>query len=209
MKNIDLYKLSAAEMIENRKISVVKKTVCENFKLHWHDFFEIEIITDGKATQILNGKKYDLKRGYVYLLTTTDFHEMIMSEPLHSYNIMFDDAILSEELVDKIMNIKDNIICLFEGKELEKIIHLAELLRLEESFDEEYTKNLMDCMVMLILNHTTNNESKIKKSSKMLMHKASLYMRMHFRDNLTLDDIAEYVNLNSSYFCKVYRRRQN
>ena len=46
--------------------------------------------------------------------------------------------------------------------------------------------------------------NKAKNSSKVLMHKASLYMRMHFRDNLSLDDIASYVNLNSSYFCKIF-----
>lgn len=207
MKNIDFYKLSADEMIENRKISVIRKTVCENFKLHWHDFFEIEIIIDGSASQILNGKKYDLKRGYVYLLTTTDFHEILMDSPLESYNIMFDESILSEGLVDKIMNIKDNLICLFEGEELDKIIHLAELLRLENQYDEEYINNLLDCMVMLILKHikiADKKTNKQKNSSKVLMHKASLYMRMHFRDNLSLDDIASYVNLNSSYFCKIF-----
>ena len=62
-------------------------------------------------------------------------------------------------------------------------------------------------MVMLILKHikiADKKTNKQKNSSKVLMHKASLYMRMHFRDNLSLDDIASYVNLNSSYFCKIF-----
>ena len=47
--------------------------------MHWHDFYEIEIVIRGTGTQIFNGRNYELKRGCAYLLSPLDFHSVSLN----------------------------------------------------------------------------------------------------------------------------------
>ncbi|GGI44243.1 hypothetical protein GCM10008018_06130 [Paenibacillus marchantiophytorum] len=68
--------------------------------LHGHEFFEMEIILDGRGTQILNGESFHLAPGAIYLLTPVDFHTIIPEPrlPLRLINLKFTEEWLDEEL---------------------------------------------------------------------------------------------------------------
>ncbi len=46
--------------------------------LHWHDFYEIEVVTDGMGTHTANGKTYEWRRGEMHLLCPVDVHEITL-----------------------------------------------------------------------------------------------------------------------------------
>ena len=63
-------------------------------QLHWHEFYEIEYVIEGTATQIINGKEYPIGPGSVTLLSPVDFHsyrDLDPARPLHLINIKFQD----------------------------------------------------------------------------------------------------------------------
>ena len=205
MKNTVPKKILVSTHLENSPVKVSKSIHTSSFELHWHDFFEIEIITGGKGVQILNGKEYPIRKGQISLLTTTDFHEFITSSEYRQYNIRISESVISETNLEKLISLNENIICYLDDKTLKKAIYLAELIDMEKDEpDEHYMCNLIDCLITLILKNFRKTGSVEQKTSKMLMHKASLYMRMHFRENLPLNNIASYVNLNPSYFCRFF-----
>lgn len=187
-------------------VEVSKRPMLSFFELHSHDYFEIEINISGEGVQLLNGAEYKLGRGWVTLLTTTDFHEVVHSEDVCTYNISFNENCISEHITERIMNVSGNICFLAEGSEYDKFIHLAELVMTDDRTNADYSRNLLDCLVMLILKNVSDEEKNIIQSSDSLIHKAITYMRIHFRENLTLDTVAAYVNLNKSYFCKIFAR---
>ena len=191
--------------LQGNPIMVSKTVHTSPFELHWHEFFEIEIITDGSGTQILNGKEYEIKRGQVSLLTTTDFHEFVTDSEYRQYNIRISENVIFEKTLEKLISHNDNIVCYLDEASFRKITYLAELASLEnDSPDENYIRHLIECMLILILKNVKKSGKPVIKTSKMLIHKASLYMRMHFREELPLHRIAEYVNLNPSYFCRFF-----
>ncbi len=51
-------------------------TLRMDFLLHRHSFVEMEYITDGHGENIVNGKKYELKRGAISLLMPWHVHEI-------------------------------------------------------------------------------------------------------------------------------------
>ena len=53
----------------------IRKKILKDYDIHWHDYFEIEMVVEGSADHILNGKTYSLSKGDIYLLTPVDFHE--------------------------------------------------------------------------------------------------------------------------------------
>ena len=58
---------------KSRHIYVDKRTVCNEVRVHWHSYFELEFIIDGSAAHFLNDKEYAVHRGSVYVLNPTDF----------------------------------------------------------------------------------------------------------------------------------------
>lgn len=209
MRNIENDKLTSEQFIgTDKKIAVTRKSIRSDYRLHWHDFFEIEIILDGKGIQRLNGREFWLKTGSVYVLTSTDFHEILVEEPLELYNIMFDESILSEDLTERLLRTGGNVVRQFSGVEFTKMTGLAELLRLETMPDSRYAQNLMDCLLLLLLNGVRQTDRMTAQNHMpVFIQKAALYMRTHFRENPPLQKIAACVNLNPSYFCKLFHER--
>lgn len=208
MKNMDTARLCAQKCIgENQRAVVLKKELNEPFPLHWHDFFEIEIVLKGSGRQVLNGNTYDMQQGTVYLLTPTDFHEIVAAEEILLINIMFHESMLSKDCLESIMGITAPAICRLTQVEYQKMQCLGELMLLEQNLNTLYAKNLLNCMVMRILeNLPVQNPVKTTQTSVLLVHKACLYMRIHFRENPSLTEIADYVQLNPSYFCKIFHK---
>ena len=49
--------------------------------MHWHDYFEFEILLSGNATHICNGQKHRATRGGAWILSQLDFHALVAEEP--------------------------------------------------------------------------------------------------------------------------------
>ena len=81
-----------------RHVAVNRRNI-DSFPLHWHNYFEIEIILSGRGRHLLNGTEYGLERGDCYLLTPVDFHEVQVLEPVELINISFDETCLSEHVL--------------------------------------------------------------------------------------------------------------
>ena len=85
-------------------IEISKRQMLSYFEMHSHDYFEIELITSGTGTQLLNGTEYKLYKGYVSLMTNTDFHGIVYADNVETYNISFSENCISEHITDSIMN---------------------------------------------------------------------------------------------------------
>lgn len=62
----------------------------EDFPQHSHDFIELEIITGGSATHILDGNEYQLSRGAILITLPHFVHELQNVHHLELYNFKFD-----------------------------------------------------------------------------------------------------------------------
>ena len=199
---------TAREYIGNGEIFVTKKEEKTNFPLHWHDFFEIEIITDGCGKQILNGAEYELKRGCAYLLSPTDYHSVKPDPKIKLYNIMFHERLLSEEFLQTITEENTNRIFYFNESELTEILELCDIIEKEFKKDQKYKmeflRNLLDCFLITFLRNTTPSVKLQNKSSH--IQKALLFMQLHFKDNPSLKKTAEFVNLNPNYFSDMFKK---
>ena len=65
---------------EGKHISVRNRSV-GNFPTHWHNYFEMEILSEGRATHYLNGKEYEMGVGCGYILTPADYHMIVPDDP--------------------------------------------------------------------------------------------------------------------------------
>ena len=209
MKNLNF---SALERKVNLDELTVKKKVLEkDSRLHWHNFFEIEVITDGNGTQILNGQEYPLKRGCVYMLLPTDYHEVKIQKNVELYNINFHETMLSEEFLQVLSSEQhDNNVFYFDEDDLKEIIKVCSLIEVEfnrsKKYKNEFLKSILECFLILILRKAQFENNDTNESEKNYIKKAILYMQLYFKDNPSLSDTASAVNLNSDYFSHIFKK---
>ena len=189
------------------EIFVTKKEVNTYFPLHWHDFFEIEIIIGGKGSQILNGNEYELKRGCAYLLSPTDYHSVKSEPQIELYNIMFHERLLSEEFLQIITEENTSRIFYFDEKDITEVLELCDIIETEfqkeHKYKSEFLRNLLDCFLIIFLRNMTSSVKSYNKSTH--IQKALLYIQLHFKDNPSLTKTAEFVNLNPNYFSEMFK----
>ena len=182
-------------------------------QLHWHEFYEIEYVIDGYAKQIINGKEYSVGPGSVTLLSPVDFHsyrEIDPANPLRMINVKFQDLFLPQTVRNDIYMQKRP-----------KIAHMSDnrFRTLMETLYEEFVHNdysrdmvmmhMITYICILIMRHVLSVED-LEKSSEMAhspIQEAVLYVRTHFRDNISADAVAKTVHLSPNYFSEYFKKQ--
>ena len=178
----------------------------KDFPVHWHNFFEIELVTSGSGVHILNGVTYNVSRGSVYILNPADFHKLEPGEELTLWNISFDESMISDSRLCELTGALAKKSFDFSEVEFQSVLKIAELLSAEaEREDCGCSRELCECLLTLILRgdgrsapQENDRFSKIKR--------AILYLEVYFRENPTLEQVAAYVNLNPHYFSELFRK---
>ena len=96
MKDVLQYKrLKNTDYIGDDKYILIEEHITKNFPPHFHDYLEIEIITDGSASYTLNGEDFEISKGSVLFVTTTDFHNIVSDKKIKLLNISFKEILTS------------------------------------------------------------------------------------------------------------------
>lgn len=193
--------------VNERFISANLNQIKQVFPAHSHDFFEIELIESGTGYHILNGQRKELRPGEIYFLTPDDVHAVFPKNNLKLYNIMFSEDFLSgEPSFESVLSCHGEQISL-DDLILQRILPLIEQLCREskdkETYSLEYMQGLFRCIFILLLranNSQSNSEQKYGE-----LHNAVFYIRRHFRENISLADVAKYTSLSKNYFCERFR----
>lgn len=183
-------------------ISVSTKTV-KIYPLHWHEYFEIEIITKGKGTNILNGNKYEISAGCGYLLKPTDYHEVKCDEEIELHSVIFRETMLNETMLLNILHSESRKSKCFTSKEFEALLLAIELLKNENERSGEYKRQLLEYIVHFFVE---KQENKLNPQQISGINKALLYLEVHFREPLSLSMLAKEAGFNSSYFSEIFKQ---
>ena len=184
---------------KGRHLSIDKRYAKE-FPLHAHDYFEVEIVLDGRATQRINGTEMVLERGGVSILSPSDFHEIHL-EPngeLQAWNVAFDETVLSSARLS----------ALFARGGTYRVLDEATLCRvdtaaglLEQELDhEDRVRPLLEYVLSLLMGQPVFPEELTP------MRRAILYVDTHFRENPSLGDVAKVACLSPVYFGNVFKQ---
>ena len=180
----------------------------ESYPMHRHEYFEIEIVLSGSGKQNLNGEVYNLKRGSVYFLTNTDFHEIIISEPLLNYNISMDMLSVSPEFMKKSLSSTQRVFTP-PPDEFKRLCLLAELLEDASSkyqhINPSYSQMLLSCL-LLQMSELFDSEVKNKIGVSSVIQNVILYLHANFRNNPSLDEVADFAQLSRNYISNLFKK---
>ena len=181
------------------------KNFASNIPLHWHNFYELEIILDGRGTHILNGYEYSVKCGSAFLLNPTDFHSLKADEPMKLWHVSFDESILSERRICELSSSDMPKIFELDDASLERISSVAKLLSYEYLYPDGCTAELCEALLCIL---QRSSGIKVENSNEKLLgiRGALIYLDMHFRESPSLRDVASHAGFNPSYFCELFKK---
>lgn len=173
---------------------------------HWHSYFEIEIIDSGCGIHTIGGEEYEVTRGHVYILSPTDFHKMEPRGTLRLWNISFNEAMISSEMLCRLSSKETKKTFVLDGDALERVMKIAELLSHEATLEDEgCSSQLCECLLLMLLRergeaalYTPDRYSRITD--------AIMYMENHFTEPLTLGNVAARVGFNPNYFSDLFHK---
>ena len=200
-------------------LSVRKRNGLLNEKLaktlHWHDYYELELIVGGSGTHILNGESNLLGRGSAYLLSPKDFHTVVESDldPLVLYNINFNEQILPTEILNRLTNAERGIAVSLDEGETKRLSALCEqMLAEEEQEDAAHSRELLTSLfvqlLIALIRHGLQEErtSEHKKLRQPQVGRVVAHLKAHFREPVTLADCAQMVYLTPNYLGEIFHR---
>lgn len=208
MKNaFECKRILVENTANSREKLLVRKKQLHNYDLHWHDCFEIELVLQGTAQQILNGECYSMSPGVIYLLNPTDFHS-ITTEGATVYNIMFNEEMLDEAVLQKILSIDKNIIFHLNEREMRTTEFMISQMLYEfennTQFSDAVIENLMECLFIMILRKCDFEADESSNAEHDAIRKSVLYLHSHFRENPSLAQLAEIAGFNKNYFSGLF-----
>lgn len=186
-----------------------RRTIQNNIHLHWHDFFELELLIEGEAYQTINGNTYHYLPGSCCLLSPSDYHSIEIVTPIEILNLSFNESMLSQEQLRKVVIDKSLLFHQFQRFDreiIEGLFHLC-IKEFERSpQDSACLKMMIECLLAKALSiaQTHGIQSPLPTSANPLQA-AILFLHTHFHESPSLAQVAKIAHYNSSYFSTVFR----
>ena len=107
-----------------------------SFPIHWHDYYEFEILLSGRAQHIRNNTVSEIGAGNAYLMCYNDFHSMTALTDLVIYKVHFKKEFLSSDLTDYLEFHTSE--CCFTDEETTAIKNLLTKLEAEAASNQPF-----------------------------------------------------------------------
>lgn len=187
---------------EGNQIFYICKNGHVNGAPHWHDCFEIELIVDGTCTEALNGVNRDVKRGDITFITPTDLHEIKNINSLVIYNLMFAVETIDTKILNTILLRNERSFSWsLENSEFTYALSVLERAEIEfKNKSQNYERFIIDTINQLLIIILRTDGESLSKEKELSVRSAALYIRMNFKKNPTLEEVAKAVNLYPPYF---------
>jgi len=197
MDNIERYILDSHILVVKRDFEAD-----DPVPMHWHEYYEIEIFLSGKGKMFLNGEEYSFEKGSLFFLTPVDFHRIDFHEKTEALNISFDPACLEDTLMPEILMTMGSMAKLDDLENLLVMINrLKNEIENQKSFSKKYVSSVMNCILIDIYRKCGAGTKEISAP----VQKAILYIHRKFRENITLNEVAEVAGLSVNYFSVKFR----
>lgn len=173
-------------------------------KLHWHDFFELEIVLEGNGLHTLNGEQYEIFPGSAFLLSYKDFHLIHTLSDLTIYNISFTYDAIHAEFINRLSS-TDNLMCMLNAKDFE-VFHyqMAFAEKVKNQSNAFYRILLKDNLENLLIKMVLNG-CKEKSSFPTIIQKSILEINSQFRNPISLESVAKKLFLTPNYFGTLFK----
>ncbi|MFI3238533.1 MAG: AraC family transcriptional regulator [Lachnospiraceae bacterium] len=193
---------------------------------HWHNGLEILCIYSD-AIIYLNGTPFPIKKGDILFINPHVFHSALSETDGYAFAILFDFSLFTSTISDflniNILSplISEDVFILEHTKTTDPLYpallqYLDSLVTLNRKkplgFEIQVKSILYSVFYTLYQNNYINpidNPSKKLASSVKYVQSAIEYMEIHYQKNISIDDLANHLNISKYHFIRIFKAITN
>ncbi len=180
--------------------------------LHYHKFYELELVCSGEAQHKINDRQLRVGKGYISLLKKLDCHVYHFkdTERLTLYSVSFSEKCIASRLYHKLISCYDDTDFFLSDEEYMQIKSLFDILYNRFNNRSEDFFVIRDSALNIILSLLLEKVSMTEVYSETMhnLKKAMLYLSEHFSDtDLSLTKVADAVGLSQNYLGLIFKRK--
>ena len=190
----------------------------ETLEKHWHNYYEMVYISEGRILHHINNNAVEVKKGDFYIIDINDAHsyESFAGEACYLYNVLFYPEFIDTTLKNcyHFSQLIENYLIKFDESILKynptKYLYHDDdgmILGLIKKIEKEYTEKkhgfveLMRCnlieILILTMRKIIDDEKYIKKNS--ITEYIIKYIESGYNEKISLSDIAAQLNYSLPY----------
>ena len=193
----------------------------------YHDFFEITYILDGQGAFHIEGKKYDVTTGDIFIIGNAEFHwvESYLHSSLRTIDLYFipefvynvgQDSFNLEYIrpfLDHSTEFRNRLPSHdFNSKAM---LDLIEKIYIEKSSQNDFyqfaVKNYLMEILLIIMRYFRRFASDIglytkRRADIKRLEKVLTYLQAHYNESISLESAAKIACMSTCYFCKFFKR---
>ena len=181
--------------IKNDSVDVSIKDITGPVTIHWHEFYEIELILSGGGVYHIDGIDYPIERGALYVMSPSSFHRIHFTEDTRLINFMFTLDACDPAFLCGVFDTVPHVTMKLCDREIDFIHTLAK--EMEHSDSVKYLSALMNSILGKIQLMHTKEAPQLQNGD---MQYAILYIQNHFKEDLHLADVARIASYSPNYF---------
>lgn len=222
MKKIDdPYEIRKLDISQNSYISFVSQSRIPHFMWHYHDYYELFAVLDGRGRWVIGDKTGDFKKGQLFIVGP--------SLPHSFFSVSMEDVLEEPFFKAVVVMFNMNLTNLPEVAELTPLLQLAGEGGLYESNVDELVfdklkilpdesglsgfSSLLDILCDLTQGVSQAKRfaatSRVKNLSKEQVDKLDIiysYLHKHYRDDIRLEEVAKKACMSISGLCAFFKR---
>ncbi len=177
------------------------------FSVHWHENIEILFMLNGHGTVTIEDTEHSVKEGDIIVVNSNRIHHVrSLTDRLEYYCLIIDkDYCDSLGFNLDLINIDEKF---NDDKLFDIIAEIAyEVNNKELYFESIVTGNAQKILANLFRNHVSNISEYNSTVAGVEMIKRSIeYIKKHYSEKITLEDIVEHIGYNKFYFCRTFKK---
>lgn len=188
-------------------IGIQHESASHNYGPAFFDHYVLQYVVSGKGTYITNDKVYKLKAGDMFVIFPAQVcqYRACPDDPYKYYSLGIKGESLAR-YIELCGFTKDNCVKSYQNDAVTEILHqIYLLLETPDNVKCVRAQSLMYKFFEVLLSFISSN----KLSSPVhnpTVKKAISYIEHNYIYNISADDIASSVFLNTNYFCSLFKR---
>ena len=197
----------------NDKSEISISEIAEDNRIHRHNCYELEILISGKITLHLNGKRFKMKKGDFWLTLPNNLHQTEKDvEEAKVICIKFGENIILEKIRNLLGMYPDGFVGSFDEDELTAFMKAVKIMvKTHNGINSKLCKNIfIQNAFMAILAECIDKGRGLSQEitedvAEHDIFKAVTYVKKHFTDELTANDMAKRLGYTPNYFSMKFK----
>ncbi len=175
---------------------------------HYHNMHEIYYLTKGVCRYFIKNKLFDVKAGDIVCIPHGIIHKTLyLNVPVNRHLINFSKSYIPPSLAIELKNLFNKNIYRPKTELLPQIDYLFDKIATEYKDYDNYSNILISGYMTELFSLILRNPAYSEPSSltNIPIENATTYISTNYKNNITLEDLADMTGLSPSYFSRLFK----